>query len=276
MTVDRDDRALAGFDARATYGTAARDYADAARDFWAVAGRRTVERLGPLRGLSVLDVACGTGAATIPAAEAVGPSGRVLGVDYAEPMLDVARDEAAARGLAQAELRVAGMTRLDTGGERFDVVICALGVFFADDMAALVRRLRGLVRPGGRLAVTVLGPGFFAPMLDSFRRSVRAVRPDIEVRPPWIRTDDAETMRTLLREAGSPDARVALERGTRPLASPEDWWRCVMGSALRSYVEAIGPAAAEQVRRLDLARLRSGPVREIGVDAIYAVARVPA
>ena len=49
-----------------------------------------------------------------------------------------------------------------------------------------------------------------------------------------------------------------------------------MGSALRSYVEAIGPAAAEQVRRLDLARLRSEGVREIGVDAIYAVARVPA
>jgi SAM-dependent methyltransferase len=276
MSVGGDEDALAGFDARATYGTAARDYADAARDFWVFAGRRTVERLGPLRGRSVLDVACGTGAATIPAAEAVGPSGRVLAVDYAETMLAIAREEARARGLAHVELRTADMTRLDTGGERFDVVVCALGVFFADDMAGLLRLLRGLVRPGGRLAVTVLGPGFFSPMLDCFRRSVRSVRPDVEVRPPWIRTEDPQTVRALLREAGLPDAEVTLERDTRPLASPEDWWRCVMGSALRSYVEEIGPAAAEEVRRLDLARVRSVPVREIGVDAIYAVARVPA
>ena len=174
MTVDRDDRAPAGFDARATYGTAARDWADAARDFWAAAGRRTVERLG-LRGLSVLDVACGTGAATMPAAEAVGPTGRVLGVDYAEPMLDVAWTRPPRAASRAGGAAGGGHDPARPGGERFDVVICALGVFFADDMAALVRRPAGWrARAGG--SPTVLAGVLRPDARLLLGRSVRAVR----------------------------------------------------------------------------------------------------
>jgi len=266
---------LGAFDPRATSGAAALDYRDAAGDFWGVAGPETVRRLGLARGASVLDVACGTGAATIPAARAVGPSGRVLAVDYAEPMLAVARTGIAHAGLGNVELRVADMTALDTGRERFDAVMCVLGVFFADDMTALLRDLRALVRPGGRLAVTVLGPGFLQPMLDVFRAHVRAVAPEVDVRPPWTRPEEPGTLVRLLADAGAPGARVELVEGTGRLAAPEDWWRCVVGSGLRSYLERIGPEAAERVRREDLAHVRAAGVGAVRVGIVYATDAVP-
>jgi cyclopropane fatty-acyl-phospholipid synthase-like methyltransferase len=55
-------------------------------------------------GESVLEVGCGTGAATIPFAEAVGERGRVVGVDISEPMLAGARKRIAESGLRNVTL----------------------------------------------------------------------------------------------------------------------------------------------------------------------------
>src|ERR1700730_8622139 len=66
------------------YNAAADRYDDPANLFWQRFGRATVERLRPPLGSRVLDVCCGSGASALPAAEMVGPSGYVLGVDLAE------------------------------------------------------------------------------------------------------------------------------------------------------------------------------------------------
>ena len=66
--------------AASTYNAAADHFDDEPLGFWARFGRRTVERLALRAGGAVLDVGCGTGASAIPAAERVGPSGRVIGV----------------------------------------------------------------------------------------------------------------------------------------------------------------------------------------------------
>jgi SAM-dependent methyltransferase len=266
---------LGGFDAQATYGAASRDYAAAAADFWGFAGPLTVERLRLRPGETVLDVACGTGAATIPAAAAVGPEGRVLGIDYAEPMLAVARRTAEESGHRHVELRTGDMTALDTDGERFDAVICVLGLFFAEDMEGLVRDMRALVRPGGRLGVAVLGPGFLSPMIEVFSAHLRAERPDVDVRPPWIRTDDPAALAAVLAAGGADGAEVHRERRDGRLREPEDWWRCVMGSGLRSYVETVGPEAAERIRRADLDHIRATGVRDVTIEVTCATAPIP-
>ena len=80
--------------AAATYNSAADHFDDVPLAFWAATGRRTVERLGITPGLTVLDVGCGTGASALPAAEFVGPTGKVLGVDLAENLLNRAKAKA--------------------------------------------------------------------------------------------------------------------------------------------------------------------------------------
>src|SRR5215813_11814988 len=104
-----------------TYGAAADHFSNPALGFWDRYGAATVERLRLAAGHHVLDLCCGTGASAIPAARAVGPSGQVIGIDVAEPLLALARDRAAA--LPQAEFRLSDATRTGLPGASFDAVI---------------------------------------------------------------------------------------------------------------------------------------------------------
>lgn len=76
--------------AAATYNAAADFFDHPANTFWERYGRRTIERLNLTAGERVLDVCCGSGASAIPAAQAVGPTGSVTGVDLAENLLELA------------------------------------------------------------------------------------------------------------------------------------------------------------------------------------------
>src|SRR6185369_13294944 len=148
--------------AEATYSSAA-DFFDAAPlAFWARTGQRAVERLALRPGDHVLDVCCGSGASAIPAAQAVGPEGRVIGVDLTDPLLALARAKAQAAGLRQAEFRRADMTALGFPDGHFDAVVCVFGIFFVPDMERQVAELWRMVRPGGQLAITTWGPDIWA------------------------------------------------------------------------------------------------------------------
>jgi SAM-dependent methyltransferase len=80
--------------AAATYDAAADHFDDEPLQFWERIGSRTVARLGLSAGAHVLDVGCGTGASALPAAQAVGRDGFVVGVDLAARLLDRARAKA--------------------------------------------------------------------------------------------------------------------------------------------------------------------------------------
>jgi Methyltransferase domain len=126
------------FNAKAVYGQASRAYEDASSEFWAYLSTRTVDRIGLSPGQRVLDVACGTGPALIAAAERVGPRGRVVGLDYAEEMVALARTKILDRGLDNVEVRVGDMTSVDEVEVAYDAVMCVLGIFFVDDMAGVL------------------------------------------------------------------------------------------------------------------------------------------
>ena len=132
-----------------TYGAAADHYTLAALNFWDRFGSATVSRLRVAPGATVLDLCCGAGASAIPAAHEVGAPGRVLGIDVATPLLDLARARATREGLANVEFRHGDATRTGLPDDGFDAVVCVFGVFFAPDMAAFVREMWRLVRPGG-------------------------------------------------------------------------------------------------------------------------------
>jgi ubiquinone/menaquinone biosynthesis C-methylase UbiE len=264
---------LDSFDPRSTYDQASRDYEDAARDFWQYISIRTVELLDLKPGDRVLDVPCGSGASLVVAAHRVGPSGRVVGVDYAEQMVAVAEEKARSGGLTNAELSVTDMTHLDERQlEPFDAVICSLGLFFVEDMPALARSLFGLVRPGsGRLGVAVFGEHVFDPMRQVFAETVRELAPTVEVLEPWRRTEDLSVLSDIFKTAGIDGVTIETKDDWLTLRSPDDWWRIVMGSGFRRTVAALDePVACELRRRCD-AYIRDHGVGRIINRTHYAV-----
>jgi SAM-dependent methyltransferase len=118
-----------------------------------VLNRRTLERdhavlASMLRpGMTVLDVGCGTGAITAGIARAVGPSGRALGVDRDEALLEVAWREGSG-----AQFVVGDALSLPYDAE-FDIVTAARVLQWIPDPARAVARMAAAVKPGGRLVV---------------------------------------------------------------------------------------------------------------------------
>jgi ubiquinone/menaquinone biosynthesis C-methylase UbiE len=260
--------------AAATYNAAADTYDNPANSFWERFGRRTVERLHLAAGARVLDVCCGSGASALPAAEFVGPSGSVVGVDLAARLLENARAKAKARGLANVEFRSGDLLDLQMPGERFDAVVCVFGIFFVPDMQAAVRSLWGCVRPGGQLAITTWGPRFFEPATAAFWNSIRAERPDLyRSFNPWDRICDPPSLRALLAESGIATAEIVAESGTHPIASPEAWWAAVMGSGYRGTLDQLDAAARERVHAANLDFIRSAGISAVEANVVYAIAR---
>jgi ubiquinone/menaquinone biosynthesis C-methylase UbiE len=232
-------------------------------------GERTVERARLNAGEYVLDVCCGAGGSSIPAARAVGAGGRVIGVDMAQIALDRARERAAGEGLRNVEFRLADFDQVYFRADSFDAVICVFGIFFFPNMAGALRKMWRYLRDGGRLAVTTRGPEPFEPGDSLFWQAVREVRPELyRAFAPWEKLTTPERVRALFAEAGISAVEIEDEDHPHLLSSAEDWWTVVMGTGYRGTVDRLTDAEREHVRQrcLTLAewRLRS-PV-------LYAVA----
>ena len=108
-------------------------------------------------GERVLDVACGTGLISLPAARAVGPHGQVLGIDLSGQMVESARARARERRTPNIAFERMDAEALDLPDASFDVALCALGLMYVPDPAQALREMRRVLRPDGRLGVAVWG-----------------------------------------------------------------------------------------------------------------------
>jgi SAM-dependent methyltransferase len=102
-------------------------------------------------GERVLEIGCGTAAATVPFAEAVGERGQVVGVDISEPMLAGARQRIAESGLRNISLLQADAQTHRFEPNYFDLITSRFGVMFFADPVAAFSNLLPAARPGGRL-----------------------------------------------------------------------------------------------------------------------------
>lgn len=103
----------------------------------------------PIReGMSVLDVGCGWGDMSLQVAEAVGPTGRVVGIDCVDAFLQEARKDAAGKGLSNAQF-LRGDAEVALPENEFDYVIARFGTMFFTNPVAALRRMRKALKPGG-------------------------------------------------------------------------------------------------------------------------------
>jgi ubiquinone/menaquinone biosynthesis C-methylase UbiE len=270
-----DDEAAAR--SRASFDAAAPDYDSDAQSFFPRFGLLTVERLALVPGGRVLDVACGTGNSVLPAANAVGASGHVVGIDLSDAMLARARERIDAAGFSNVDLQVGDMRDLTFPPRSFDAVVSVFGIFFVPDMAGLLASLWELVAPGGTLAVTSWGPHLYEPLWSTYWDAVRAERP--ELGPAGGRYEDIDTpsgMEALFGAAGIDESSTAEAfDAMHPVPDGDTWWAIVRGTGLRGAADALTPEHRARVRAACDAVIDAG-THEIPVNVVFATAKRPA
>jgi len=114
---------------------------------------RAADLAGVGPGDAGLDVCCGTGDLTLELAARLAPGGSVVGCDFSEPMLDLAREKAGARGAAGVRFEWADALSLPYDAGRFDAVTVGFGLRNFADRDRGLREMARVLRPGGRLVV---------------------------------------------------------------------------------------------------------------------------
>lgn len=139
----------------AAFSETAAAYAATMAPALAPVAAEVVRRAALIAGETVLDAGTGTGTA---ARLALGDGRRVMGLDAAPGMLDIARAEEPAIEWVEADFGA-----IPLGDGSVDAVIAAHALLFADDRVAVLREWRRVTRPGGRLSISVPGPSDVVP-----------------------------------------------------------------------------------------------------------------
>jgi ubiquinone/menaquinone biosynthesis C-methylase UbiE len=163
----------------------------------------------PRAGERVLDVACGTGVVARLAAQRVGPTGTVVGLDLNPGMLAVAA-AAGAPGGAPIAWREATAIDMPLPDAAFDVVYCQAGLQFFPDRPAALREMRRVLVDGGRLGLMVWrgiehSPGF-AALAVALEQHVSAEAAAVMRAPFGL--GSADEVRALMDAAGFRDVSI--------------------------------------------------------------------
>jgi ubiquinone/menaquinone biosynthesis C-methylase UbiE len=133
------------------------------------ATRLMLEAAAVREGSHILDIAAGTGAQSLLAAQQVGPTGTVLATDISAEMLKVAAHLAEQEGFTTITTRVMNAEQLDLADETFDAVICRLGLMLISHQQKALREILRVLKPERKLAALVWStpdrhPGFSIPL----------------------------------------------------------------------------------------------------------------
>jgi SAM-dependent methyltransferase len=197
-----------------------------------------VRELAPRPGETVLELGAGAGDTGFEAAAIVGDGGRLISSDFSADMLGVARRRGGERGLSNVDYRVIDAESIDLDADSVDGVLCQSGYMLMADPDAALAETRRVLRPGGRVALSVWGSpernpwGAIGAMILVQRGHMSPPQPGA---PGTFSMASEERTRQLLESAGFTPGRteeVSVRFAFRDVKDYESW-----------AVEVAGPLA---------------------------------
>ncbi len=214
-------------------------------------GERLIELAGVRPGHRVLDIATGIGEPAVTAARRVGPKGYVLATDLSAQMVALGRERALHLGLTNIEFRAMDAEAIESLGQPFDAALCRFGLMFLPDVAGALRRIHGVLRPGGRFATAVWGEAAKVPMIALSGRVAQEVLktpPPPPGAPSPTGLADQKLLRSKFAEARFKDVRIETLVVVRQDASTEDYLGFTrdVSSPMRGILANQPPEAQER------------------------------
>jgi ubiquinone/menaquinone biosynthesis C-methylase UbiE len=243
-------KAIAG-----TFDAVASGYDSANLRFFPNCAKHMVSLLGLRGDESALDVACGTGHATLALATGL-PRGHVTGVDFSPGMLDQARAKLKAADLTcEVELLQGDMQALPWC-QRFDVATCAFGIFFVADMPGTLAHIASTLKPRGKIVLSCFAVNYMEPLRSMLVERLEKSYGVPPTPPLWKVIGNEEGCLKLFADAGLGDVHVEKRQMGYFLPDAEAWWQVIWNAGFRRMLAGLAPDA--------LARFRDEHLREIG------------
>ena len=188
-------------------------------------GNEGLRRAGLRLGMRFLDVAAGSGALSIPAARL---GAQVLATDQSPVMLDLLEKRARKEGLS-VETRVMDGHALQLEDNSFDMAGSQFGVMLFPDMPKGISEMARVVKPGGRVVMSVYGDPHRIEFFGLFVDAIQSVRPDFTgppMDPPPLpfQLQDPEGLRKELAAAGLSDIKVESITETTEFQTGMELW----------------------------------------------------
>jgi ubiquinone/menaquinone biosynthesis C-methylase UbiE len=227
-------------------------------------GEEALRHAGLQAGMRFLDVACGSGALSIPAARL---GARVVSIDISPAMIERLTARVRAEGQTDLESRVMDGHALEFADATFDLCGSQFGVMLFPDLPQGLSEMARVTKPGGRVVVVAFGPPntveFFAFFLGALQAAVPGFTgPPMDPPPLPFQLADPGTFRRALGAAGLADVRVETIAGNVQFRSGQHMWNWItnsnpVGAALVADLSAEQAAKVRHV--LDrMLRERSG------------------
>ena len=194
-------------------------------------GNEGLRRAGLHTGMRFLDVAAGSGALSIPAARL---GAEVLAIDQSPRMLELLDHRAGSEGLV-IKTRVMDGHALTLADGSFDMAGSQFGVMLFPDMPKGIREMVRVVKPGGRVLMTVYGNPQKIDFLGFLVGAIQSARPDFNgppMDPPPLpfQLQDTDRLQRELTAAGLTGVKVETITEITEFRSGQDLWNWLIFS----------------------------------------------
>ena len=212
-----------------------------------------VEAIRPQPGHTVLELAAGPGDTGLLAAELINPGGTLISSDVAQSMVDVARMRARELGIDNVEFRVLNAESIELASARVDAVLCRWGYMLLADPAAALRETRRVLRPGGRVALSVWDAAERNPWASVAMEEMQRVVGGAEAepgQPGMFALAPPGRIGELMRAAGFTEVEVEALDLTFAFGDLDEWWedRVTLSTSFADALAELDPVRRDEVR----------------------------